>query len=109
MASLVQKQEQEKSSEETPAPPNNNQLASRRHNVYYMLHCGPLADHELPLWDSESVINALVRLRDGLNYESYENKLLILVNLLARFFSWMDSATSKESVEDLKLRGTGWT
>ncbi|KAF9392719.1 hypothetical protein CPB97_010953 [Podila verticillata] len=104
VASLVQKQEQEKNTEEAPAPLNNNQLASRKHNVYYMLHCGPLADHELPLWDSESVINALVRLRDGLNYESYENQLLILVNLLERFFSWMDSATSKESVEDLKLR-----
>ncbi|KAG0335721.1 hypothetical protein BG000_007287 [Podila horticola] len=44
------------------------------------------------------------KLRDGLNYESYENQLLILVNLMERFFSWMDSTNSKESIEDLKLR-----
>ncbi|KAG0025862.1 hypothetical protein BGZ82_009801 [Podila clonocystis] len=103
VVSLVQKQEQEKNSDEESTT-SHSQLNSRKHNVYYMLHCGPLADHELPLWDSESVINALVRLRDGLNYESYENQLLILVNLMERFFSWMDSTNSGESIEDLKLR-----
>jgi hypothetical protein len=78
------------------------------HDVLYMLHCGPLMDRGLPLWDEESVLNALVKLRDGSDQKAVENQLLILVNLLDRFFSWIESRDSEERVEQLKLQGNEW-
>ncbi|KAF9582115.1 hypothetical protein BGW38_000625, partial [Lunasporangiospora selenospora] len=84
-------------------PPHGNTLG-KFHDIIYMLHCGPLADRTLSLCDSESVLNALVQMRDGSTHESFENQLLILANLLSRFFHWIDSQENEECIEQLKLR-----
>ncbi|KAG0301862.1 hypothetical protein BGZ98_007995 [Dissophora globulifera] len=81
----------------------------RSHDILYMLHCGPLADQYLPLWDDESVLNALVKLRDGSDQRALENQLLSLINVLDRFFSWIESQNHKESVEELKRRIASYT
>ncbi|KAI8349024.1 hypothetical protein B0O80DRAFT_174672 [Mortierella sp. GBAus27b] len=113
VASLIKKQEAEKDAakqrhqglgtrgtdqDKTRTPGRNY------HDVLYMLHCGPLADRGLPLWDEESALNALVKLRDGGDQRAVENQLLILVNLLDRLFSWIESKESEECVEQLKLQ-----
>ncbi|KAG0371239.1 hypothetical protein BGZ54_008243 [Gamsiella multidivaricata] len=82
----------------------NRNWAGRYHDIIYMLHCGPLADQGLQLWDEESVLNALVRIRDGSNQRAFENQLLILVNLLDRLFSWIESKDVEENKEQLKQR-----
>ncbi|KAF9919928.1 hypothetical protein FBU30_010362 [Linnemannia zychae] len=74
------------------------------HDTLYMLHCGPLAQQGLPLWDSESVLNALVRLRDGTNHDAFESQALLLTNVLERIFTWLESTDSDDSIEDLKTR-----
>ncbi|KAF9428087.1 hypothetical protein BGZ94_003419 [Podila epigama] len=104
IAALVQKQEANKLIGSPAASLNPTFNKARSHSLYYLLHCGPLIDHQLPLWDEESIVNALVRLRDGHGPDSYENQLLILVNLLERFFSWIENVDSPESIEELKVR-----
>lgn len=75
------------------------------HDTLYMLHCGPLAQQGLPLWDSESVLNALVKLRDGTDFGAFENQALLLTNVLERIFTWLESTDSDDSIEELKSRG----
>ncbi|KAG0380643.1 hypothetical protein BGX24_006588 [Mortierella sp. AD032] len=74
------------------------------HDTLYMLHCGPLAQQGLPLWDVESVLNALVKLRDGADYGAFENQALLLTNTLERIFTWLESTDSDDSIEELKSR-----
>ncbi|KAG0346716.1 hypothetical protein BG004_001012 [Podila humilis] len=105
VAAMMKAREQEKNPEESKEADSDQHLSTiHKHNIYYMLHCGPLAGLELPLYDTESVINALARMRDGLHCESYENQLLIIVNLLDRFIMWLDSIDSEDSPEELKER-----
>lgn len=112
---MIKKQEAEKDAAKQRQQSANSRGADQSksvthgrnyHDTLYMLHCGPLADRGLPLWDEESVLNALVKLRDGSDQRAVENQLLILVNLLDRFFSWIESKDSEERVEQLKLQGS---
>ncbi|KAF8931869.1 hypothetical protein BGZ58_007371 [Dissophora ornata] len=118
VASLIRQQEFEKEAQSQVQQSGNSRdvgqdafkySSSRMHDVLYMLHCGPLADQCLPLWDDESVLNALVKLRDGGDQRSLENQLLGLANLLDRFFSWIESKDYEECVEQLKLRIASYT
>ncbi|KAG0299021.1 hypothetical protein BGZ96_000024 [Linnemannia gamsii] len=79
------------------------------HDTLYMLHCGPLAQQGLPLWDSESVLNALVKLRDGTDFGAFENQVLLLTNILERIFAWLESTDSDDSIEELKSRAAIYT
>ncbi|KAF9108091.1 hypothetical protein BGX29_003287 [Mortierella sp. GBA35] len=79
------------------------------HDTLYMLHCGPLARQGLPLWDNESVLNALVKLRDGADQGAFENQTLILTNVLERIFTWLESTDSDDSIEELKSRAATYS
>ncbi|KAG0254119.1 hypothetical protein BG011_005940 [Mortierella polycephala] len=79
------------------------------HDIIYMLHCGPLADQGLPLWDMETVINALAKLRDKSDQRAHGNQLLILTNILDRIFAWLESKDNEEDIEELKMRAASYT
>ncbi|KAF9272882.1 hypothetical protein BGZ68_002013 [Mortierella alpina] len=79
------------------------------HDTIYLLHCGPLSSLGLPLWDFESTLNALLRLRDGASPAAFENQMLILVNLLDRIFSWLESKDVEECIDQLKTRVEAYT
>ncbi|KAF9154198.1 hypothetical protein BG015_001572 [Linnemannia schmuckeri] len=79
------------------------------HDTLYMLHCGPLSQQGLPMWDSESVLNALVKLRDGTDYGAFENQALLLTNALERIFTWLESTDSDDSIEELKSRAAKYS
>ncbi|KAF9184536.1 hypothetical protein BGZ51_003298 [Haplosporangium sp. Z 767] len=79
------------------------------HDILYMLHCGPLADQGLPLWDIETVINALAKLRDKSDQRAHGNQLLILTNILDRIFAWLESKDNEEDIEALKMRVASYT
>ncbi|KAF9571951.1 hypothetical protein EC968_010488 [Mortierella alpina] len=79
------------------------------HDTIYLLHCGPLSSLGLPLWDLESTLNALLRLRDGASPAAFENQTLILVNLLDRIFSWLESKEVEECIDQLKTRVEAYT
>ncbi|KAF9930530.1 hypothetical protein BGZ67_005753 [Mortierella alpina] len=79
------------------------------HDTIYLLHCGPLSSLGLPLWDFESTLNALLRLRDGASSAAFENQMLILVNLLDRIFSWLESKEVEECIDQLKTRVEAYT
>ncbi|KAG0046471.1 hypothetical protein BGZ83_008361 [Gryganskiella cystojenkinii] len=73
-------------------------------DVVYMLHCGPLMDHKLVQLDEESVLNALLRIQDNADPSSLENQMLTLVNMLERFFNWIEDSSSQERIGQLKTR-----
>ncbi|KAF9116575.1 hypothetical protein BGX27_001431 [Mortierella sp. AM989] len=79
------------------------------HSVLYLLQCGPLADQAPTLWHEESVLNTLIRLRDGGDPRMLENQQLILANLLDRIFLWMESKDYVECIEQLKERVAYYT
>ncbi|CAO3572286.1 unnamed protein product [Mortierella alpina] len=79
------------------------------HDTIYLLHCGPLSNLGLPVWDFESTLNALLRLRDGAAPAAFENQMLILVNLLDRIFSWLESKEVEECIDQLKSRVEAYT
>ncbi|KAF8942626.1 hypothetical protein BGZ47_006301 [Haplosporangium gracile] len=79
------------------------------HDTLYMLHCGPLSQQGLPMWDSESVLNALIKLRDGTDYGAFENQALSLTNALERIFTWLESTDSDDSIEELKSRAATYS
>ncbi|KAF9945081.1 hypothetical protein BGZ72_001675 [Mortierella alpina] len=79
------------------------------HDTVYLLHCGPLSSLGLPLWDFESTLNALLRLRDGASPAAFENQMLTLVNLLDRIFSWLESKDVEECIDQLKTRVEAYT
>ncbi|KAI1318130.1 hypothetical protein EDD11_007182 [Mortierella claussenii] len=90
-----------------PSDASQDQVRTRNYtsqSVIYLLCCGPLSDQEVVLWHQESLLNTLVRIRDGRDPRALENQQLILVNLLDRFFLWMDHKEEDEDIEQLKFR-----
>ncbi|KAF9435779.1 hypothetical protein BGZ76_005534 [Entomortierella beljakovae] len=74
------------------------------HSILYLLQCGPLSGQAPMLWHEESILNTLIRLRDGNDPRALENQQLILANLLDRIFLWMESKDYCECIEQLKER-----
>ncbi|KAG0270928.1 hypothetical protein BGZ95_001352 [Linnemannia exigua] len=79
------------------------------HDTLYMIHCGPLAQQGLPLWDIESVLNALTKLRDEADHGAFESQALLLTNTLERIFTWLESTDSDDSIEELKARAATYS
>ncbi|KAF9164059.1 hypothetical protein BGX21_002691 [Mortierella sp. AD011] len=110
VASLIKRQEFRKDA--AKQGPNNDGIdpdisetySRSHHSVLYLLQCGPLANQASMLWHEESILNTLIRLRDGNEPRMLENQQLILVNLLDRIFYWMESKEYEESIEQLKER-----
>ncbi|KAF9359903.1 hypothetical protein BGX26_011099 [Mortierella sp. AD094] len=115
VASLIKRQEFRKDA--AKQGPNNEGIdpdisknySRSHHSVLYLLQCGPLASQASMLWNEESILNTLIRLRDGSDPRMLENQQLILANLLDRIFLWMESKEYEESIEQLKERVAYYT
>ncbi|KAF9209143.1 hypothetical protein BGZ49_006094 [Haplosporangium sp. Z 27] len=113
VASLIKRQEFRKDITKQAERSLNNESTDQRiyknynrshHSILYLLQCGPLAGESSIIWHEESVLNTLIRIRDGNDPHMLENRQLILANLLDRIFLWMESKEHDESIEQLKER-----
>ncbi|KAF9166538.1 hypothetical protein DFQ26_007610 [Actinomortierella ambigua] len=90
-----------------PAPADHDidQEDRHRHDLYYMLHRGPLKDHTTPLSDPESLREALIMVVEKLEGVSIDQQLLSTTQLLERLFIWIEDKDAQDDVDGIKTKG----
>ncbi|KAG0224729.1 hypothetical protein BGW42_004927 [Actinomortierella wolfii] len=94
----------------TPPAPTDHDIDPEdrhRHDLYYMLHCGPLRGRIVSMTDLDSLQEALVMLIEKSEGSSIDQQLLSAAQLLERLFVWMEDKDIQDDIDFIKTKGKG--
>ncbi|KAF9976242.1 hypothetical protein BGZ73_008949 [Actinomortierella ambigua] len=75
-----------------------------RHDLYYMLHQGPLQDHNTPLSDLDSLRETLIMVAGKMDGASIDQQLLSTAQLLERLFNWIEDKDAQDDIDSIKTK-----